>query len=412
MGRVADDAGGHRGGVTDESLGPNTRLVEAGRRAEWTRGPDMTAGIVNPPVWHASTILFDNLAALDAARKNPDAGLFYGRRGTPTQWALEEALTAQEPGAAGTKLYPSGVAAIAAALLTVLRTGDNVLMVDTAYEPSRAFADRLLKPLGIATSYYPPTADVAPLLQPNTRAILLESPGSLSFEVQDVPAVVAAAKTRGIATILDNTWATPLLFPAIGHGIDFSVQALTKYTGGHSDLMMGSVTTTKRWFGKLKTQSYLLGYCVGPDDAFLALRGLRTLALRLERQGASALRVAEWLQGHPAVARVMHPALPGDPGHALFVRDFKGASGLFGFVLKRGERRHTAALIDDLAHFGIGFSWGGYESLILPVELDGIRTATSADAGGQIVRLSIGLEDVDDLIADLAAGLDRYEAQF
>jgi cystathionine beta-lyase len=395
-----------------EDLGPSTQLVEAGRRAEWTRGPGMTAGIVNPPVWHASTILFDNLAALDDARKHPDAGLFYGRRGTPTSWALEEALTAQEPGAAGTKLYPSGVAAIAAALLTVLRTGDHVLMVDTAYEPSRAFADRLLKPLGISTTYYPPTADIAPLIQPNTKAILLESPGSLSFEVQDVPAIVAAAKARGIATILDNTWATPLLFPAIGQGIDFSVQALTKYTGGHSDLMMGSVTTTKRWFGKLKTQSYLLGYCVGPDDAYLALRGLRTLALRLERQGASALKVAEWLRDHPAVARVMHPALPDDPGHALFVRDFKGASGLFGFVLKRGERRHTAALIDHLAHFGIGFSWGGYESLILPVELDGIRSATSTDAGGQIVRLSIGLEDADDLIADLAAGLDRYEAQF
>jgi len=411
MGRIADRAGGHRGGVS-ETLGPNTRLVEAGRRHEWTRGPDMTAGIVNPPVWHASTILFDNLAALDEARKHPDAGLFYGRRGTPTQWALEEALTAQEPWAAGTKLYPSGVAAIAAAMLTVVRTGDHVLMVDTAYEPSRAFADRLLKPLGIATSYYPPTADIAPLIQPNTRAILLESPGSLSFEVQDVPAIVAAAKARGVATILDNTWATPLLFPALQHGIDFSVQALTKYTGGHSDLMMGSVTTTKRWFGKLKTNSYLLGYCVGPDDAYLALRGLRTLGLRLERQGASALRIAEWLQGHPAVARVMHPALPGDPGNALFVRDFKGASGLFAFVLKRGSRQHTAALIDDLAHFGIGFSWGGYESLILPVELDGIRTATATDAVGQIVRLSIGLEDPQDLIADLAAGLARYEAQF
>ncbi len=411
MGRLADRAGGDRGRVSDGD-GPNTRLVEAGRRAEWTRGPGMRAGIVNPPVWHASTILFDNLAALDDARKHPDAGLFYGRRGTPTSWALEEALTAQEPGAAGTKLYPSGVAAIAAALLTVLRTGDHVLMVDTAYEPSRAFADRLLKPLGIATTYYAPTADLAPLIEPNTRAILLESPGSLSFEVQDVPAIVAVAKERGVATILDNTWATPLLFPAIGHGVDFSVQALTKYTGGHSDLMMGSVTTTKRWFGKLKTQSYLLGYCVGPDDAYLALRGLRTLKLRLDRQGASALRVAEWLQGHPEVARVLHPALPGHPGNALFVRDFTGASGLFGFVLKRGTRQHTAALIDELAHFGIGFSWGGYESLILPVELDGIRTATPIDAGGQIVRLSIGLEDADDLIADLAAGLGRYAAQF
>ena len=392
--------------------GPNTRLVHAGRRDDWTRGPGMAAGIVNPPVWHASTILFDDLAALDAARHNPDAGLYYGRRGTPTSWALEEALTGLEPGAAGTKLYPSGVAAIAAALLTVVRAGDHVLMVDTAYEPSRAFADRFLKPLGVATTFYPPTADIEPLLQDNTRAILLESPGSLTFEVQDVPAIVAVAKARNIATVLDNTWATPLLFPAIGHGVDFSVQALTKYTGGHSDVMMGSVTTTAKWLRRLATKSYLLGYCVGPDDAYLALRGLRTLGLRLDRQGASALRIAEWLQGHPAVARVLHPGLPDDPGHALFTRDFRGASGLFAFVLKQGMRAHTAALIDHLAHFGIGFSWGGYESLILPVELTGIRSATSTDAGGQIVRLSIGLEDPADLIADLAAGLDRYEAQF
>ena len=392
--------------------GINTRLVEAGRRREWTRGPGMAAGIVNPPVWHASTIVFDNLAALEEARRHPDAGLFYGRRGTPTQWALFFALTGLEPGAAGTKLYPSGVAAIAAALLTVVKAGDHVLMVDTAYEPSRAFADRLLKPLGVETSYYAPDAQVRPLVRPNTRAILIESPGSLSFEVQDVPAIVAVAKEHNIATIMDNTWATPLLFPAIKHGVDFSVQALTKYTGGHSDLMMGSVTTTKRWFGKLKTNSYLLGYCVGPDDAYLALRGLRTLKLRLDQQGASALAVAKWLQSHPAVGRVMHPALVDDPGYALFKRDFLGSSGLFAFTLKHGQRAHTAALIDHLAHFGIGFSWGGYESLILPVELDGIRTATSADSSGQIIRLSIGLEDPADLIADLAAGLARYEAQF
>lgn len=400
--------------MSEPPAGIDTRLVEAGRRTEWTRGPGMTAGIVSPPVWHASTIVFDDLAALDAARARPDDGLFYGRRGTPTAWALEEALTALEPGAAGTKLYPSGVAAVAAALLTVLRTGDHVLMVDTAYEPSRIFAERTLKPLGIATTYYDPLvgAGIAALVRPNTRAILLESPGSLSFEVQDVPAIVAVARANNIATVLDNTWATPLLFAAIGHGIDFSVQALTKYTGGHSDLMMGSVTTTARWFGLLKAASYRLGYCVGPDDAFLALRGLRTLGLRLERQGASALRIAEWLQRHAAVGRVMHPALPGDPGNRLFRRDFTGASGLFAFTLKRGERRHTAALIDHLAHFGIGFSWGGFESLILPVELDGIRTATTADGGGQIVRLSIGLEDPADLIADLAAGLSRYEAQF
>ena len=392
--------------------GPNTRIVHAGRRRAYTRGPHMAAGIVNPPVWHASTILFDSLAALDAARADPDAGLYYGRRGTPTSWALEEALTSLEPGAVGTKLYPSGVAAIAAALLTVLRAGDHVVMVDSAYEPSRAFALRTLKELGIATTFYVPTADVGPLIQPNTRAILLESPGSLSFEVQDVPAIVAVAQAHGIATVMDNTWATPLLFSPIAHGVDFSVHALTKYAGGHSDVMMGSVTTTAKWLKRLVRQSYLLGYCVGPDDAYLVLRGMRTLGLRLDRQGTSALAIAAWLQGHPAVARVMHPALPDDPGNGLWQRDFTGSSGLFGFVLKRGSRAQTAALIDHLAHFGIGFSWGGYESLILPVELDGIRTATPTDAGGRIIRLSIGLEDPADLIADLDAGLARYEAQF
>ena len=414
MGGFADRPGRHWSRVTNAREGLETRLVHAGRKREWTRGPEATAGIVNPPVWHASTILFDNLAALDAARSRPDDGLFYGRRGTPTSWALETALTELEPGAAGTKLYPSGVAAIAAALLTVLKIGDHLLMVDTAYEPSRVFAERTLKPLGIATTYYDPGigADIAALVQPNTRAILLESPGSLSFEVQDVPAIVAVARAHDIATILDNTWATPLLFPAIGHGIDFSMQALTKYVAGHSDVMMGSVTTTERWFGRLNAASYRLGYCVAPDDAYLTLRGLRTLGLRLERQGASALTIARWLETHPSVARVLHPALPSFPGHALWQRDFNGASGLFAVTLKRGGRAETAALIDGLAHFGIGFSWGGYESLVLPVELDGIRTVTSTDSGGQIVRISIGLEDPADLIADLDAGFTRYEAQF
>ena len=391
-----------------------TTLVHAGRRRAWTRGPEMAAGIVNPPVWHASTIVFDDLAALDAARVDPDAGLYYGRRGTPTTWALESALTDLEPGAAGTRLYPSGVAAIAAALLTVLKTGDHLLMVDTAYEPSRYFAERTLKPLGITTTYYDPgiAAGIAELVQPNTRMILLESPGSLSFEVQDVPTIVAVAKAHGIATIMDNTWATPLLFSPIAHGIDFSMQALTKYVAGHSDVMMGSLTVNAAWFERLKAASYRLGFCVAPDDAYLALRGLRTLDIRLRQQGASALAVAQWLETQAEVDRVLHPALPSHPGHALWARDFRGASGLFGFTLKRGTRPHSAALIDHLEHFGIGFSWGGYESLILPVELAGIRTASQIAYPGSIIRLSIGLEDPGDLIDDLARGLARYGAQF
>lgn len=422
MGRSGEHACGDGSGVTASNEAPGaitppvspTTLVDAGRRSDWTRGPNMRAGIVNPPVWHASTIVFDDLAALEAARVDPDAGLFYGRRGTPTTWALEAAMTELEPGAAGTRLYPSGVAAIAAALLTVLKAGDHLLMVDTAYEPSRYFAERTLRPLGIATTYYEPGigAGIAGLVQPNTRMILLESPGSLSFEVQDVPAIVAVAQAHGIATILDNTWATPLLFSPIAHGVDFSMQALTKYVAGHSDVMMGSLTVNAAWFDKLKAQSYRLGFCVAPDDAFLTLRGLRTLDVRLRQQGAGALAVARWLEGHPQVDRVLHPALPSHPGHALWVRDFRGASGLFGFTLKQGSRAHTAALIDHLDHFGIGFSWGGYESLILPVELDGIRTASAIAYSGTIIRLSIGLEDAGDLIADLALGLERYGAQF
>ena len=398
----------------DDAKAIPTRLAEAGRRADWTRPPNSRAGLVNPPVWHASTILFDNLTALDAGIAAPDDGLYYGRRGTPTSWALEAALTELEPGAAGTCLYPSGVAAVAAALLSVLKVGDHLLITDSAYEPTRLFANRTLAPLGIETSYYDPLigAGIEALLRPNTRAILLESPGSLSFEVQDVPAIARVARARDVVTIIDNTWATPLLFAAIGHGVDMSVQALTKYVAGHSDVMMGSVTANAACFAALRSASYRLGYCVGPDDAFLTLRGLRTLGVRLAQQGATALKLAHWLAAHPAVDRVLHPGLPKCPGHALWARDFNGASGLFGFVLKQGKRSDTAALIDNLAHFGIGFSWGGFESLILPSNLAPMRTVTRFVASGPLLRISAGLEDADDLIADLDAGLARYQAQF
>lgn len=388
--------------------GDGTRLSHAGRRPEWT-GPH-----VNPPVARASTILFPSLAALDAAIRDPDAGPYYGRRGTVTHRALEDALTGLEPGAAGTKLYPSGVAAIAAALLAVLKAGDHLLVTDSAYDPTRLCADRLLASLGIETSYYDPLigAGIEALIRPNTRAILMESPGSLTFEVQDVPAIVAVARRRGVVTVLDNTWATPLRFAAMAHGVDLSVQSLSKYIGGHSDLMMGAVTASEAVWPRLKTATYRLGQCVSADDAALALRGLRTLHIRLERHESSALAVARWLAEHPAVDRVLHPALPGHPQHALFARDFAGASGLFAFTLKRGERRHTAVLIDGLTHFGIGFSWGGFESLILPVEPGTVRTATRWTAAGPLIRLSIGLEEPADLIADLAAGLASYQAQF
>ena len=383
-----------------------TQLVHAGR------GPGLAEGVVNPPVWRASTILFDSVAALDAAIAAPDTGLYYGRRGTPTHWALEDALTGLEPGAAGTKLFCSGVAAITTALLAVVKAGDHVLITDSAYEPTRQFADQTLKRLGVTATYFDPVigADIARLVAPNTTAILLESPGSLSFEIQDVPAITAVARARGIVTMLDNSWATALRLQPLALGCDISLQAVTKYVGGHSDLMMGAATATAALWPRLKAATYRLGHTVSADDAALALRGLRTLALRLDRQEASALTIACWLADHPAVDRVWHPALPSHPGHALWQRDFSGATGLFSFVLKNGTRRHTAALIDGLAHFGIGFSWGGYESLALPVDLGGIRSLPAAALPGPIIRLSIGLEDPHDLIADLAAGLARYAA--
>jgi cystathionine beta-lyase len=383
---------------------PSTRIVKAGRRKEWT------GGIVNPPVWRASTILFDTVADLRAAVKSPNDRLYYGRRGTPTQWALADALTELEPGAAGTMLYPSGVAAVAGALLSVLAPGDELLMVDSAYEPTRAFCRSVLQPLGIKTRFYDPMvgAGIAELFAGNTTAVFLESPGSLTFEVQDVPAICAAAKARGIVTLLDNTWATPLLFPALRHGVDLSILACTKYVVGHSDAMLGSVTATPEHFERLRRTAHALGQCVSPDDAFLASRGLRTLGVRLKAHGAGGLAVAKWLKTQPQVARVLHPALPECPGHDLWARDFSGASGLFTFVLKGGDDAARAALIDGLAHFGIGFSWGGFESLALPIDPAALRTATRWESEGPAVRLHIGLEDPDDLIADLAAGLERF----
>lgn len=381
-----------------------TQLAELGRRPEWTHG------VVNPPVYHASTCIFPSLADLDAGIKNPDAGLYYGRRGTPTSWALEEALTVLEPGAAGTKLFPSGLAAISASLLAVLKTGDHLLMVDSVYEPTRTFCDNVLRGLGIETTYYNPQigSNLSSLMRPNTRVVFTESPGSLTFEVQDLPALAKIAHAHDAFVILDNTWATPLFFKGLEHGADMVMQSLTKYVIGHSDALMGAVTASAPVWPRLKAAANRIGFCVGPDDAALALRGLRTLAVRLERHQASALRVARWLQSHPHVASVLHPALSDDPGHALWKRDFTGSSGLFSFVLRQGSRADLAPFVDRLRHFKMGFSWGGYESLILPVQPHQCRTATSWTDPGPVLRLHIGLEDPDDLIADLAAGLDRY----
>ncbi|WP_432768630.1 MAG: cystathionine beta-lyase [Sphingopyxis sp.] len=388
----------------DETLRPATKLVQGGRRPEWTGDPRLGGGVVNPPVWRASTILYDSIADLKARGHATHDRLYYGRRGTPTVWALADALTGMEPGAEGTLLYPSGVAANSAGLLALLAPGDHLLMVDCAYEPTRAFCDGLLKRYGVTTTYYDPLvgAGIADLIAPQTRLIFLESPGSLTFEVQDVPAITRAARDRGVLTMLDNTWATPLLFPALAHGVDVTMMSLTKYVGGHSDAMMGSLTATKAVWPRLRSAAYQLGQSVSPDDCALMLRGLRTLDVRMQRHGENARKVADWLTSRVEVGRVLHPALPGDPGHAIWQRDFNGASGLFGFTLKGADDVARTRFIDALAHFGIGFSWGGYESLVVPS--DPVRTATTWQEPDALVRLSIGLEDPADLIADLARG--------
>jgi cystathionine beta-lyase len=386
---------------------PETRLVEAGRRKEWLRG------MVNVPVSRTSTVLFDSVADVNAAYPPEDGRLTYGRNGTWTQWSLAEALTELEPGAAGTSLFPSGAAAVAIALTSVLAPGDELLMVDSAYGPTRHFCDRELKRFGIATRYYDPLAtpgEIEALAGEKIRAIFMESPGSLTFEVQDVPGICATAKPRGIATLLDNTWATPFHFEAIGKGVDLSIVACTKYISGHSDVMMGSVTAAPSHWERLNRTGRSFGQYVSPDDAYLAARGLRTLGVRLRKHEENALKVARWLQDQPQVTRVLHPALDGSPGHEHWKRDFGGSSGLFSFALKGGEKAARDRLVDGLELFGIGYSWGGFESLVIPADVDKLRTAAKREYGGPLIRLHIGLEDPEDLIADLSRVLAEYPA--
>jgi cystathionine beta-lyase len=387
--------------------GTGTRLVGAGRKPEWT-GP-----AVNPPVWRASTYLYENTAAQEADRLPSADGLFhYGARGGPTQWALCDALTELEPGAAGTMLYPTGLAAPVMALLSVLKAGDELLVSDNSYDPTRSFATRALKDYGITTRFFDPldVAGFAGLIGDKTRAVLLESPGSLTLEICDVPALAAAAKARGLCVLMDNTWAGPTGFKAIAHGVDLSVLAVTKHVGGHSDVMMGSVTATQEYYTKLRKRSLMLGQQVSPDDAALALRGLRSMQVRLERSTASALTIAQWLQGRPEVAQVLCPMLPGAPGHELWRRDFTGGCGLFTLVMQGGDRAARDRLIDALRLFGIGYSWGGYESLALGVHPERDRAVMAWPADHYAIRLWIGLEDPEDLIADLERGLSAWAA--
>ena len=401
------------GGADDEDLGPATRLVGAGRRAEWT-GP-----AVNPPVWRASTHLYDDSAAQEAGRHiNADGVFHYGARGGPTQWALADALTELEPGAAGTMLYPTGLAAPAMALLSVLKAGDELLVADNSYDPSRSIAVHALRDYGIAARFFDPldVTGFSGLIGDKTRAVLLESPGSLSMEVCDVPALAAAAKARGLAVLMDNTWAGPTGFQALRHGVDLSILALTKHVGGHSDLMLGSVTATPEYYPRLRKRSLLLGQQAAPDDCALALRGLRTMGVRLERSSASALAVAEWLQQRAEVAAVLFPMLPGSPGHELWKRDFTGGCGLMTVIMAGGDGAARDRLVDALRLFGIGYSWGGFESLVLSVHPERDRTAMpwpprGIDPANRFaLRLWIGLEDPADLIADLDQGLAAWTA--
>jgi cystathionine beta-lyase len=391
---------------------PATRLVSAGRRKDWT-GP-----VVNPPVWRASTHLYDDMAAhREGPRHNEDGRFFYGRRGAPTQWALAEALTELEPGAAGTMLYPSGVAAIAGALLAVLRPGDELLMTDNAYDPSRVMGMGLLRDFGVETRFFDPldVTGFEAMIGERSRAVLLEAPGSLTMEVQDVPALAEIASRHGMVSLIDNTWAGPLGFPALERGVDIAIMSLTKHVGGHSDLMMGSASAGPELYARLRKRAQSLGQVVSPDDAALALRGLRTLSVRLERETASALEIAGWLAARPEIALVMCPMLAGSPGHELWKRDFTGGCGLFSFVLKGGDSTTRDRFIDALELFGIGYSWGGYESLAVPVDPAPIRSVTRWPPAGIAetdrfgVRLSIGLEDPADLIADLRNALEVME---
>src|SRR6185295_4573820 len=381
----------------------DTRLVTSGR------DPQAYHGFVNPPVYHASTLLFPTAEDQVAHR----ARYNYGRRGTPTSEALENALREIEgDGCAGVSLLPSGLAAISAALLATARAGDHVLVPDSVYRPTRNFCNGVFKRFGVETTYYDPLigADIARLFKPNTRVVFVEAPGSQSFEMQDIPAIAKITHEQNAVVLMDNTWATPLYFRAFEKGVDLSIQAGTKYIGGHSDIMFGCVSANAATLPALKDTVYSMGLCVGPDDMYLALRGLRTLGVRLDRHFQSGLRVARWLEQRPEVLRVMHPALERDPGHKIWKRDFTGACGLFSVVFKPTSEQSVHAFLNELALFGLGYSWGGFESLAILFDCTEYRTATKWAPGGPTVRLHIGLEDPDDLIADLERGFAAMAA--
>lgn len=379
----------------------DTKLTHAGRH------PHDHGGAVNTPVYHTSTVLYKDLDTFDRRAQK----MVYGRRGTPTTFTLEEAICALEQ-ADGALICPSGLSAITTTILALVKSGDHVLITDSTYFPTRKFSGGMLEKIGVEVEYYDPLIGdgIGALIRDNTSLIWLESPGSQTFEVQDVPAIAAAARARGVLTAIDNTWSGGYFFKPLTHGVDVSIQAATKYIVGHSDAMLGVIACNAATYETVRTTFDMLGNCAGPDDVYLGTRGLRTLGVRMRQHHKNALIVAEWLQTRPEVTRIMCPALPQDPGHALWQRDFTGASGLFGFVIDCDDRAAFAKMTDGFSLFGMGASWGGYESLFLPTAPEKMRSATSWDVPGQAVRVHIGLEDPDDLITDLAAGFDRLNA--
>ncbi|MDX8482617.1 cystathionine beta-lyase [Mesorhizobium sp. VK24D] len=376
-------------------IGINTRLAHSGNK------PRDYFGFVNPPVVHASTVLYPDAATM----ANRGQKYTYGTRGTPTMDALTLAVDALE-GSAGTIAVPSGLAAVTIPLLTFVSAGDHLLIVDSVYHPTRNFADTMLKRLGVEIEYYDPRigAGIAALIKPNTKVVFTESPGSNTYEVQDIPAIVQAAHAANAIVMMDNTWATPLYFKPLDHGVDISIHAATKYPAGHSDVLLGTVSANEACWKQLYEGFCTLGCCSGPDDVYQVLRGLRTMGVRLEHHQKSALEIARWLEEQPGVAEVLHPALPSHPDHALWKRDFCGSSGIFSIVLKGGGQKQQHAFLDALTIFGLGYSWGGYESLAVPVFL-GDRTVAKGPYAGPLIRLQIGLEDVEDLKADIQRGL-------
>lgn len=378
-----------------------TKAVHAGR------DPHNNHGIVNPPVYHASTILYPTYEDL----KHPKTRVQYGRRGTPTTFALEDAVVALE-GGHGCKIVPSGLSAVTTALLALLGSGDHLLMTDNAYGPTRTFCDTFLKRMGVETTYYDPTiaGGIAELIRDTTKVVFTESPGSLTFEVQDIPAIAAAAHARGVKVVLDNTWASPLFFKPYEHGVDVSIQAATKYIVGHADTLLGTITANQETFSVIHAAHGQLGQCAGPDDIYLALRGLRTMDVRLKQHMQQGIDFAKWLETRDEVDFVLHPALPSHPQHDLWKRDFLGASGLFSAVLKPVSDTALSAMLDDLELFGMGYSWGGFESLVVPSDPAKIRTATGWDAPGPLLRFHVGLEALDDLKEDLDKGFQRMKA--